>query len=71
MIHAAQTVQSDKKRGMSELIPLHFIPSNRVGRAAKLLAAFGALVLSKSHRIQIDFARCLSDGRKNGKDGAD
>ncbi len=58
MIHAVQTVRADKKRH-TKIVPLHFVPSNKVSRTDRLLAVFNAFVLSKSHSFQIDFANYL------------
>jgi predicted RecB family nuclease len=57
-IPAIQTVRADKKRGAT-VVPLHFVPSNKISRTNRLVAAFNAFALSKSSRIHIDFAKII------------
>jgi predicted RecB family nuclease len=64
-IHAIQVVRSDKRRGESKIVPLHFVPSNKVTRSDRLLAVFNALVLSKSRGVRIDFTTIVYGDAKS------
>jgi predicted RecB family nuclease len=58
-IHAVQRIEVYNKAHSAELIPLHFVPENKLSRFEKLVAAFDAFVLAKAIAAAVHTAKII------------
>jgi predicted RecB family nuclease len=58
-LHAVQRIPPKGARKAPQLVPIRFVPTNKLTRSDKLMAGFDALVLSKAFDIKVDVANII------------
>jgi predicted RecB family nuclease len=58
-LHAIQRIPPEGARKAPQLVPIRFVPANKISRSDKLMAGFDALVLSKAFDLKVDLAKII------------
>jgi predicted RecB family nuclease len=58
-LHAVQRIPPEGARKAPQLVPIRFVPTNKLSRSDKLMAGFDALVLSKAFDIKVNVANII------------
>lgn len=58
-LHVVQRIPPEGKKSSFRLVPMRFLPSNKLSSSDKMMAAFDALVLSKSLGIKASMAKII------------
>jgi predicted RecB family nuclease len=58
-LHAIQRIAPEGARKTPQLVPIRFVPANKLSRSDKLMAGFDALVLSKAFDLKVNLAKII------------